>query len=247
MRNEYEQSRDEDAPEREDTGLVHKSLVSAVTEALAREIQTGRIKPGARIMPAEVAKRLDVSQTPVREAMRTLETRGLIVVERRVTFASSLSVDNVREIYALRRIIECDAAREAVRAQTPKDIQRAQHAWTALQKTAGDPYSERFWRSHREFHWSIYRSPNKSDWTRRVLNVLWGEVERYVTISINTHGAFADIQDFAAAMVEHERMLKCFVDGDEAGLVAVVEQHLKRTAGDVEGSVADRTLGSSAT
>lgn len=220
-------------------GLGHRSLVEVVTEAVVREIQTGAIKPGERIMPAMLAKRLDVSQTPVREAMRTLEMQGLIVVDRRNTFASPLSVDGIRDIYNLRRIIECNAARNAVRNQTPEDVRRAERALAELQRHANDPYSDGFWRSHHSFHWSIYRASSKSDWTRRVLELLWREVERYVRISINTYGSFETEQHFDAVSAEHEAMLESFKRKDADRLVAIIDQHLSRTAESLEESVAE--------
>ncbi|HVY21102.1 MAG TPA: GntR family transcriptional regulator [Bauldia sp.] len=231
------QRNDNAAEERSAGALGHRSLVEAVTKAVAREIQTGRIKPGERIMPGELAKRLDVSQTPVREAMRTLEVQGLVIFDRRNTFASPLSLESINAIYDLRRLIECDAARVSLKHQTPRDVERAKRAFEVLKKNAAEPYSEAFWESHREFHWSIYRAGSNSEWPRRVLEMLWREVERYVTISIDTVGEFASKRQFDAAMDEHAAILKLFIKKDARGLVAMVRRHLERTAGNLEESV----------
>lgn len=218
-------------------GLVHKSMVEVVTDAVTADIQTGRIEPGERIMPGLLAKRLNVSQTPIREAMRTLEMQGLIVVDRRATFARPLSIESIREVYKLRRLIECEAARNCISNQTPEDVRHAERAWVELQRHADDPYSESFWQSHREFHWSIYRPSSEFDWTRRILEMLWREVERHVTISIKNLGEFSSFEHFEDVTDEHAEMWRCFLAKDKKGLVAVVKQHLERTEGTVEESV----------
>ena len=217
-----------------------RSLVWDVVEVLTREIQTGEIPPGERMMPGRLAKRLDVSQTPIREALRTLEMQGLVTIDRRSTYAAELSAESVLDLYRLRGLIECDAARISVTNQTQHHINLAEEAYNRLQFEAAHPYSEKFWTAHRDFHWSIYQSGSKSDWTKRLLNMIWREVERYVTISIRTSGNFSTSEHFDIAMNEHSEIFNRFAASDADGLVEVIDRHLLRTAQSVEQSLQER-------
>ena len=67
----------------------HKSLRVLVYEEIKKQILTGVIEPGARIMEVETSEDLGVSRTPVRDAIKRLEREGLVVIEpRKGTYAS---------------------------------------------------------------------------------------------------------------------------------------------------------------
>ena len=61
----------------------HLPLRELVYEELKKEILTGRIAPGTRMMEVELADEMGVSRTPIREAIRKLEKEGLVIIEPR--------------------------------------------------------------------------------------------------------------------------------------------------------------------
>ncbi len=67
----------------------HRPLREIVYEQLKRQILTGRIAPGTRMMEVELAEEMGVSRTPVREATRKLEKDGLVVMRRRSPLSAS--------------------------------------------------------------------------------------------------------------------------------------------------------------
>ena len=94
--------------------LLDKGLLSEqVYEALRTEIVSGRVKPGERLVESEIARNLDVSQAPVRDALRQLAHEGLVLqLPRRGSFVAEISEDEARRSYEVREALEGVAARE---------------------------------------------------------------------------------------------------------------------------------------
>lgn len=87
--------------------LKTQSLQSIVQEELERMILDGRLKPGAAIREATIATSMGVSRGPVREALRALEERGLVRVEKNYgVYVREISIDEVDDIYAVRINLE---------------------------------------------------------------------------------------------------------------------------------------------
>ncbi len=94
-----------------------------VSEALRSDIQDGRYGPGVRVTELEVAERLGVSRTPVREALRRLESEGLLVsLPWRGMIVAELDRAQVLELYAMREVLEGTAARFAAQHADEAEI-----------------------------------------------------------------------------------------------------------------------------
>lgn len=92
---------------------------------LLEDIRSGTLAPGARLRETELAERLGISRTPVREAIRQLETDGLVVhLPRQGATIRSLDHAEVVELYEMRAVLEGTAARLAARAAS--DIELAE-------------------------------------------------------------------------------------------------------------------------
>jgi GntR family transcriptional regulator, gluconate operon transcriptional repressor len=98
-------------------------LSTEVAEVLRKEILSGRLDPGERLIESNLATTLGVSRGPVREALKLLRAEGLIGQEpNRGTFVISLTESDIREIYDLRAGLEARAARLLARAHRAKDV-----------------------------------------------------------------------------------------------------------------------------
>jgi DNA-binding GntR family transcriptional regulator len=86
-------------------------LNEQVYELLKREILGGNLVSGQRLSVEDLSQRLGISPTPIRDALRNLSQEGLVQVNpRRGSFVAEFSRSNVREVFQIRRIIECAAA-----------------------------------------------------------------------------------------------------------------------------------------
>jgi DNA-binding GntR family transcriptional regulator len=93
------------------SGAGHRA---SAYEQVREAVLSGVLRPMERITEGQVAARLGLSRTPVREAFGLLAAEGLIVVvPQRGSFVSQLSVDDILEIYQIRTPLECMAARIA--------------------------------------------------------------------------------------------------------------------------------------
>ena len=87
-----------------------KSLMVVVLDTVRTRILTGELKPGSKINESDVASRLGISRSPVREAFRVLEREGLIVtLPRKGSYITDISLQDLRELFEIRVLLECYA------------------------------------------------------------------------------------------------------------------------------------------
>jgi GntR family transcriptional regulator of gluconate operon len=99
-----------------------RPLAEDAADLIRQEILSGGFRQGEHLVEARIAKQLNVSRGPVREAFKLLRAEGLVDEEpRRGTFVVRLSARDVREIYDLRAGIEARAAAAIARAKRTRD------------------------------------------------------------------------------------------------------------------------------
>jgi DNA-binding GntR family transcriptional regulator len=149
----------------------------------------GAIRPGERIIVAELERRFAVSHIPIREALRRLEAEGLVESRaRRGTVATGLALDELADLYDLRRLLEGELAARATAKRSAEELDEVLATQRELERaeTAPDPEAAGFWPAHRAFHWAIL-APAATPWVRRVLDQLWQGAERYVRLQLSAH------------------------------------------------------------
>jgi DNA-binding GntR family transcriptional regulator len=99
------------------------SSAQAAYALLIAEIESGRLPPGSRLLEVELAGRLGISRTPVREAIKRLETQGLVSHEPNQG-AVITKLDHARtvELYIVREVLEGVAARLAATSATQEEL-----------------------------------------------------------------------------------------------------------------------------
>jgi DNA-binding GntR family transcriptional regulator len=108
-----------------------------VEEKLRDAISTGRFRPGERLVERELCSLLAVSRTSVREALRQLEAEGLIVtVPHRGPVVASITVEEARQLYEVRALLEGFAGRGCALHATDAQIARLKEAVEALEVAA---------------------------------------------------------------------------------------------------------------
>jgi DNA-binding GntR family transcriptional regulator len=201
-----------------------------VSEGLGRDlvglirslILSGDYSQGDKLLPRELQERFGVSHIPVREALRALEAEGLVVMPpRRSPRVATMSMDELCEVYRLRRLIEPDIAARAAGARKARDIERAISAQADLAQLVDSARQDvqAIMTAHREFHASLL-APATQDVTRRTLENLWTIADRYVRM---TALAFRGER---IALHDHHGLLDAFVSGDEATSRAETDHHL---------------------
>lgn len=100
-----------------------------VYHIIRKDILDGVYEPGERLQEEQLADELGTSRTPVREALRKLEVEKFVsYTPHRGTIVSSVSTDEVEELYQIRTMLECYIARRAAINATDEDIKRLRKA-----------------------------------------------------------------------------------------------------------------------
>jgi DNA-binding GntR family transcriptional regulator len=118
------------------------SLSEQVELALKEEIMGGRMRPGQRINVGDFQAAWNVSSTPFRDALRSLEIQGFVTVEaRKGVYVAPLDVQAVNEIFDLRIALECMAVERATPAVPQEEAQRVRTAYVEADEACrrGDP------------------------------------------------------------------------------------------------------------
>ncbi|MBU8544160.1 MULTISPECIES: GntR family transcriptional regulator [Roseomonadaceae] len=118
---------------------------------LREEILSGRLPPGSRIRPEQVATHLGLSRMPVREALHQLDAEGLVTLRpNRGALVTELNRRDLMEIFEMRALLEGLCARHAARLATPADIEELDAEAQAMRRVARDP--ARWVERHEAFH-----------------------------------------------------------------------------------------------
>ncbi|GAB2517716.1 GntR family transcriptional regulator [Nocardiopsis aegyptia] len=186
--------------------LAREPLREQIRQVLVEGLLSGRWKPGERIVERRIATELKVSQAPVREALRELETLRLIeTVPNKGARVRAFGVQDMAEIYPVRAGLELVAAQLAA-PRLAEDASRLEHEVEALKRaTARGDVSEQI-RHSVEFHREVVRAADNS-----VLLHTWESlgVEVWTALSVR----WLNMQLHAKA-ADHDQITRAFREGD---------------------------------
>ncbi|HEU5469782.1 MAG TPA: GntR family transcriptional regulator [Actinophytocola sp.] len=195
------------------------SRTDFVLEAIRDEILGGALRPGQALVEAELAERMAVSKTPVREALKTLAGTGLVVLSP-YKGASVRVVDGalVRAVYEVRTVLEPEAVRGAVRAGA--DFGPAREILTEAVPNA-DP--ARMSLVNRRFHRAMYAGCG-NPLMIRILDDLRDQT------ALITVAGWGIRPTWTAELAEHGAVLAAAEDGAGDRAAALLRRHIQRFA-----------------
>jgi len=131
-------------------------LGDQVTARIRELILNGKLEPGERIRQEALANSFGTSRIPVRDALRQLESEGLVLlIPNRTARVAKLDVAECSEIYRIRELIEPLALAEAVPRMSEEDVRDLELAREEIERTED---CDVFLKLDREFHLSSYRA-----------------------------------------------------------------------------------------
>lgn len=189
-----------------------------VRETLRHAILNGDLPGGTRLVQAELAEKLDVSTTPVREALRDLAATGLIQFDpHRGGVVSEVAPRELEEIYDIRMLLEVHAMRLAAKNLNQDTIDRARaiHEKMLVVSDFAD------WvMLNRDFHLTIYEAADSP----RLLEILQGLLDTSTMYVSAAWQAVPRIRE--QATLDHADILEKLVAGDADGAVKAIESHM---------------------
>lgn len=207
-------------PARSDTPVQRKTVSMLALEALRDRILHGDYPEGTPLRQDAIAAELGVSRIPVREALRQLEAEGLVTVSPHVgAIVSSLSLDEIRELFELRAVIEADLLRRAFPHLTQTEIDRAagvlERYETALARGDVQAWGELNW----EFHSTLYL-PERHPLSINIVQQLHNHSDRYQRMQLKlTRGE-------TRANREHRAILEAVREGAQQHAISLLSSHI---------------------
>jgi DNA-binding GntR family transcriptional regulator len=186
-------------------------------------IFSGELRAGERVYPEEAAEMLGMSPIPVREALRSLSSRGLVdAVARRGFRVRPADRNDFAETYDLRLLLDPHAARLAVPRMDSNALGEMDAAMDDLERATLSDGTDSYDDDHREFHFSIYRHSG-SRWLEDIMAMLWENSQRYQRLSAGLRGTPT------ARVAEHRAIADACRAGDAELAATLVYEHLDRT------------------
>lgn len=187
-------------------------------------ILSGELRPGEQLAEEQLAERCGVSRTPVREALRQLQTELLITrSESQRSFVSRWSDDDVADSFELRAMVEAHAARLAALRHSPAHLaQMQQHNRQLARAIARTPPDvPAFLEANRAFHEIIVEAAASP----RLASMLALVIEQPV---VQRTARNYDSESLARSHAEHQELLAAFARRDADWAASVMTSHIRR-------------------
>lgn len=195
-----------------------------IAHMLRLEIITGAIADNTHLAEDALAARFDVSRGPIRDALRQLESEGLVEARRKRLYSRSLGIEGVEELYALREALEGLAIRLAIANASNKDWDLVQSYVDRMREAGQLGNLEMFADADMDFHTAFYTFSGN-----RRLYEAWRPYQRTFSILFE----MSDTPDIEAATIDHQGFLDIVRTGDADAAVKRLHLHLTLAKGHV--------------
>ena len=204
-----------------------------VTDRLREAIVSGTLAAGTHLVQADLAAGLQVSVTPVREALRELESQGLVDFDPfRGATVHQVSLEELEEVYTLRRVLLPLAIRERVLTITSEELDQAEALTRRMTLTSPDA---QWVEDNRSLH-RLLDGVSGQPHLRAILRRLSDTASLYVGISVHS-----DRDRRRRAKDDHTSMVAAYRRRDADEVIAVSLRHLNDTAAVAAGALKEQS------
>lgn len=198
-------------------------------------IMSGALPHGATLSQEALAAELEVSTTPLREAMRRLAAEGLVVLDaHRDARVTPLTAHEAQSLFEVRQQLDPLAVRLAAERRDDTDRARVQEAAASLEPLDADSGLAAL-DAHRAFHVALYRASH-NDLLIALLDGLWDKADRYRRAALEADADALD--DRTRVRAEHQAIMTAVLEGDPDA----AEEHMRRHVADSLGHRAVHVL-----
>lgn len=188
-------------------------------EELRRWIHSGQLQPGQKILQEDVAASLGTSVIPVREALKTLQSEGMLVHHpNRGFFVTKLSRDELVELCMIRSALESLAVEKALAVIDDGVITTMSELITAMEAADKNEEIEELIHLDRAFHFTLF-SAALSPQLQRLIEITWDQSDAYRS------AFFINPEHRAATHHEHRQILDATRERDTSALKTLLDAH----------------------
>ncbi|MGI6727590.1 MAG: GntR family transcriptional regulator [Anaerovoracaceae bacterium] len=196
------------------------TLSSNLYYQLRKDILEGKVRSGEKLSEQQVCNLYGISRTPVREAFRQLELEGLIeTIPNRGAFVVGLSIQDIKDLYEIRKAFEIIAVRWAIQRITKEEMEYLEEAYDFMEFYTMKKDAEKMLNINMNFHELIYQAAHN----RMLAHTL--SVYQYYIMETKVNSAYLDGQ-LEVVLDEHKKIFEAFVNKDSEAAVKAIAIHL---------------------
>lgn len=199
-----------------------KPIREMIYESIRQAIFDGELKPGDRLVEKDLAEKMRVSRTPIREALRKLETEGLIKhVPRKGVVVKGFSPEDIIEIYSIRQALEALAITYTIKNITETEIKKLKVLIEEMAALTEEDETEDLFNTSQEFN-DILMKSCKMPRLINLINTYKEYLKRFRMITMSRK------ERKISALKDHREILQAVIDRDAARAKRLVEEHLQK-------------------
>ena len=195
-------------------------LRDVVFNTLRQAILRGELKPGERLMEIQLANKLGVSRTPIREAIRKLELEGLVLmIPRKGAEVAEITEKSLRDVLEVRRALEELAVQLACEKITKEEIRELERVAKEFQQVVNSSDITEIAEVDVCFHDIIYTATDNQKLIQ-LLNNLREQMYRYRVEYLKRDGVFPQL------IAEHEAIIRHIENNEKEKATEVMSRHI---------------------
>lgn len=199
----------------------YKPLREVIFNTLREAIIVGELKPGERLMEVQLAEKMGVSRTPVREAIRKLELEGLVeMLPRKGAHVADLSVKDIMDVLEVRSTLDGLASSLSATRITEDEVKELKHVQGQFINYVEKDNLQGSIKKDVEFHDIIYRS-SRNDKLIQITSNLREQIQRFRVIYIKDYSSTREL------IREHAEIVDAIAGRDPEAAQRAAQKHIK--------------------
>ena len=192
-------------------------------------IESGELEMGTPLPENLLAREIGVSRTPIREALRSLEQDGYVkIIPQKGAFVSEISLEDLKEIYDIRKLLEPFAALSAVNRIPGEELDEMEKGWKALKKSAlaGEIDLTRVSEMDLLLHLTITKyATNKR--IGAIITTYHAQIKRFQKLSAQS------LSNIHETIGQHLEILEKLRERDARGLSSLLYEHIAKSESNI--------------
>jgi DNA-binding GntR family transcriptional regulator len=198
----------------------HQPLPDKIADFIRETIIVGKLKPGEKISEAKLAEELRISRTPIREAIRMLESEGFVsIIPRRGTIVSNFSFDDLYEYFQIKACLEAFSAFLAEPHMTERDINRMRRLNEEEKAAIAGHDFVKYMRIHEDLH-QIFISKSSNEKLKKLNNQMMVHIKRLQGFFLQQPELFSHCAEI------HGDVIEAFSQHDGPRVRQLVEENI---------------------
>ena len=199
----------------------YQPLREVIFTTLREAIIVGELKPGERLMEVQLAQKMGVSRTPIREAIRKLELEGLVeMLPRKGASVADLSVKDIMDVLEVRANLDALASSLSATRITEEEIKELKHIQNQFVSYVEKENVQGAVKKDVEFHDIIYRSC-RNEKLIQIANNLREQIQRFRVIYIKDYSSTKEL------IKEHTDIIESIINRDPISAREYAQKHIK--------------------